>query len=745
MRKLMWFAIGFGASCALGAYVYGSWIIAAMVCLVILAVAALVLTKFCKKLRIAAAITLGLAVGMAWFSLYDAFYLQPVRQLDAQSNNLEIVVSDYSFPSSYGSAVDGTVELSGKTYQLRAYLREFSQLSPGETISGEFSLRITTVGGVKDVTFHQGKGIFLLAYQRSSEIEVTDGTPGLLHQPSIWRSKLIEIINSSLPADAAAFARALLLGDKTGIDYETSTAFKVSGISHIIAVSGLHISILFGVLYLLTLRNRYLTALIGVPVVFLFAAVAGFTPSVVRAAIMHSLMMIALMFDKEYDGLTGLSFAGIVLLAVNPLVITSVSFQLSFGCMAGILLFSVRIRSYLMAEHRLGRWNNFLNRWISSSASVTLSAMVFTTPLAAVYFGTVSLIGILMNLLTLWVVTIVFYALMAVCIAGLFSAGVASFIGGVVAWPIRYILLMAKTLSQVPLSAVYTKSVYIVIWLVFCYVLLAIHLILRKKRAVLFTSLAAIGLCLAVTISWLEPMMSTCNVTVLDVGQGQSVIVQYGTKTFLVDCGGDYDEDAADITAETLLSRGISRLDGIIVTHYDADHAGGIDELLTRIDTDLLLMPDVTDENKVGKLLEDMAKDAALYVSDDMQITFDGGKITVFAPLSYESSNESSISVLFEGENCAIMVMGDKPASGEKVLLSRYDLPKLDVLVVGHHGSKSSTCEEFLGVTQPEYAIISVGEDNRYGHPNDDVLRRLEAANCKVYRTDLHGTIQFRR
>jgi competence protein ComEC len=147
-------------------------------------------------------------------------------------------------------------------------------------------------------------------------------------------------VESAFPADTAAFAKALLLGDSSGLNYELDTAFKLSGIRHIIAVSGLHVSILFSLMYILAGKRKVLTALLGIPVLFLFAAVAGFSPSIVRACVMQVLMIVAMLLDKEYDPPTALSFAVLLMLAVNPSAVTSVSLQLSVGCMMGIFMFS---------------------------------------------------------------------------------------------------------------------------------------------------------------------------------------------------------------------------------------------------------------------------------------------------------------------------------------------------------------------------------------------------------------------
>jgi competence protein ComEC len=248
-----------------------------------------------------------------------------------------------------------------------------------------------------------------------------------------------------------------------------------------------------------------------------------------------------------------------------------------------------------------------------------------------------------------------------------------------------------------------------------------------------------------VTVSWVEPLLDRCRVTALDVGQGQAILLQSGGKTFLVDCGGDYSEDSADITADALLSQGIGRLDGIILTHYDEDHSGGLTYLLERIETDLLLLPYIEDEQKVGSALAQQAGERACFVSEDLEITYDSAKISVFAPLIFDSDNESCISILFQTENCDILITGDMGRELELRLMEKHPLPELELLIAGHHGSRHSTCKELLAATTPECVFISVGADNAYGHPHQEVLDRLEAYDCRVYRTDQNGTIIFRR
>lgn len=740
----MWFTIGFGAACAFGAYCYVSWLLPAALLFALLAVLFLVITHWNKLFRISCAVCLGIAVGLTCFYFYDDTVLKSARAVDGKTEWVTIEVSDYSYRTDYGSAFDGMVTIDGRTFHVCVYLNTFERLEPGHRVRGSFCFHMT-FGHEEDSLNEAGTGNFLFAIQDGVCTPQKYWRPALIHYPAIWRHQLKTVINKSFPEDVEGFARALLLGDRSGIDYETNTAMKISGISHVIAVSGLHVSILFGLIYLISGRRRIMTALIGIPAVILFVAIAGFTPSITRAGIMQIVMMLAMLLEKEYDPPTALSFAALIMTIANPVVIASVSFQLSVGCMAGIFLFGEQIRSWLMASSRFGCRKGKLTNWLSSSIAVTLSAMTFTTPLTAIYFGTVSLIGIVTNLITLWVITFTFYGIMLICAIGFVSLVPAKALAGVLAWAIRYVLAAAAVMSSVPLAAVYTKSIYIVLWLEFAYVLLSVYLFIRKKPAVLFMGLLICGFCGAVALSWVEPLLGECRVTVLDVGQGQAILLQSEGKTFLVDCGGSYSESAADTAAETLLSQGIRKLDGIILTHYDADHSGGIPYLLTRIGTENLFLPYAEDPYAVAQTLRSKTDGAVFTVKEDMLLSYGSVKITIFAPVSFNSGNESSMCVLFQTENCDILITGDRSVKTEQMLLSRRDLPQLEVLVVGHHGSKTSTCEQLLEETRPEYAFISVGEKNPYGHPAQEILDRLLEYGCIICRTDENGTIIFRR
>ena len=736
MRRIVYLALGFAAACGLNLYADG-WFpkllgFGAILCLSILA------EKKPGALTRCLSAALGIAVGLGWFSMYTARHLNPITPLDGEVVDCVVEAMDYSRATEYGSAVDGTVKLADRSYRVTAYLKQTERITPGDLIAGSFRLRITTEAGEDPSSYYQGKGIFLLAYQKG-EIQLSEGEPFFRHIPAILRHHIQNVLEKYIPLDCVAFAKALLLGDTSELTYQTDTALKVSGIRHVVAVSGLHISILFAILSAITFRKRFLTAVVGIPLLFLFAGVAGFTPSVTRACIMSGLMLTAQLMNREYDGPAALAFAVIAMLAVNPYCISSVSFQLSVASVAGIFLFSPGIREKLISKikDRKGKQYSLLRK-LAAGIAVTLGAQVLTIPLCACYFGMVSLIGAVTNLLVLWAVSLTFCLLAAVCVLALIWGPLAGLVGAVAGIFIRYVLLSAKIMAAFPLAAVYTVSPYIIIWLVFVYLLLLIYL-LSRKMAVSFVCCAVLSLCLALIASWWEPSASDVRFSMLDVGQGQCLLLQSKGRIYMVDCGGDSDARSADAAAEMLLSQGYSHIDGLILTHTDRDHAGGAENFLSRIRTDLLILPEPAESMAVPEQTQ------VVIASQDLQITDANTTISVFAPVFHGEDNEMSLCVLFDTEKCDILITGDRNAFGERSLLRHADIPDVDILVAGHHGSRYSTCEELLSVARPEIVCISAGEDNPYGHPAPEVLERLSDFGCTVYRTDRQGTITIRR
>lgn len=739
MRKLMIFTLGFGLSCGLCAYMLPTeWIIRIAMFTALLSGMLLFLDRDLNGLKYVALVFVGCTLGFLWYSGFRYHVLDPAQYLDGQTLTATVRTTDYSEETAYGVTAEGTLQLGDRNFTVQLYLNSREPLAPAMEITGPF--RIAFTAPQEDPDFrHTGNGIFLLAYQQDDVTIRPAEETRWQDRIAVLRRNIRLAIQEVFPEDVYPFAQALLLGDTSSLDYQTDTDFKISGIRHVVAVSGLHVSILMALLGAVTFRRKLLMIPLGLTGLVLFAALAGFTPSVVRACIMSALLLLSLLFNREYDGATALSFASLMLLLQNPLVITSVSFQLSVASVAGIFLFSEKISSWILRglePDKMGKRLGKLTKGFALSISVTLGATVMTAPLCAWYFGVVSLVSVITNLLVLWIISGIFYGIMALCLLYFLWPAAAAALSGIVVWPVRYVLAVAGFMADVPLAAVYTDSVYIVFWLIFVYILLIVFYIGRAANKVQLICCTMLGLCLALMASWLEIPSKRTDLTLLDVGQGQCILLQSGGKTYMVDCGGTTDTYAADCASGYLLSRGIRRLDGIILTHMDEDHAGAVEELLTRVDTELLILPPVYSE---------LSGETTVYAAEDLLLQSGGTSITVFSAPYPGTDNEKSLCVLFETENCVILITGDRDGFGERMLLRNAGLPEVDILIAGHHGSKSSTCEELLSALQPEIVCISAGRNNPFGHPAPALLERLDRYGCTVYRTDQQGTITIRR
>ena len=473
---------------------------------------------------------------------------------------------------------------------------------------------------------------------------------------------------------------------------------------------------------------------------------------------MICMLQLAPLLGRERDDPTALFFALAVLLAANPYSAAHVGLQLSFAAVAGLQLAAQPIQSGILRCFRLDRparlaplrWLLALPRGGVGVLSATLAASVFTVPLVAVHFQSFVLIAPLANLLALWAVSVLFTGGLCTGVLGIFAPGAASAAGDVLAVLARYFYWVVEEMAGIPFAAVRLDSVYHALWLGYLCVLVGAALIVPgRKRPWIPVGLGSAGLALAVFLSGLAFQSGVMTTAVLDVGQGQSVLLQSGEYLVLVDCGGDRSENAGDIAADYIQSLGHTQLDLLVVSHYHADHANGIGRLLKRMDVTALALPDVEQDDPLRREILQLAQEREVPVHFIREDTlFSGGgeeNFTVYAPMTDgEDTNEIGLTVLASAGEFDVLITGDMGEQTELELLSSKELPDLEILVVGHHGSRYSTSRQLLAALKPETAVISVGGSNTYGHPAQETLERLERAGCGVYRTDKQGTVVIR-
>ena len=743
MRRLAWFAGAFSLGIFLAQYLLaaawllpGAWAFLALAVVLRLTVAG----NGGRRLLLGG---VGIALALGWNWLWLRQVQAPMALLADREAQLTMTLQDYAVPTAYGAKV--TVRAEGLPGKLVYYGGEdLLEHRPGETVTDIVALRSAQRIRDDDVTVFTSKGVFLLAYQRGAP----SYGPGSSDSPRWWPARMGramgERIGQLAPGDQGAFLTAILTGDKTGLSRQGASDLSEAGLYHILAVSGMHCGFLLALVTLLTGRHRRrLTALCAIPLLLFYALLTGASPSVLRACVMLSLLAAAPLFRRESDGPTSLAAALFLILLTNPFAAASISLQLSFGAVAGLLWLTPRLYRLLLGGKQHGRGYRFT----ASSFSATMGALVFTTPLSALYFGTLVLISPLSNLCCLWAAS------------GAFLLGLPAVLGSMVLPPLgavlaviprvlsAYILAAAHLLAKLPYHALYFVNPYLKYWLLFAYGLYFAAWAGKggRRKYALAAGLTAVSLAVTVRLG-ADRFSGELEVLTLDVGQGQSILLSGGEGAALVDCGSAnswYDPGA--IAADYLLTLGHRRLDYLILTHFDADHINGVETLLSRLEVENLLVPAEAEDQMARRQILDLAAARGVRVrtpeTGPERFSLGGAAVSVFPPAGEGADNERGLSVLAEAGE-ALLITGDMSAATEEALLAAWDLPDLTYLAAGHHGSKYSTGEALLQTLTPETVFISAGGSS-YGHPAEETLRRLAEQGCTVYRTDLHGTVRL--
>lgn len=755
MRKLCWWAVP--CSFAIFAAVYllpeAAFLPAGGLC-VLSALAAAFLLRGRPRQKAALA-ALGLAAGLLWTGCYALLFRAPAHALaDKPPAVYALTVTGFPTGTSRGAVFSARLHLEGAwDPKVQVYAdSDALALRPGDVISLSLSPARSDFSRGGSTDYYQSKGVYLLGYAQ-------DGFT-LLRRPEIpplttWPQYAAKALKSSLlrsvPEDVSGTLTALITGDKSLLPTGMYAAFRRAGLAHVVAVSGLHISFLAGLMALFLGRQRKLVTALTLVVVFFFAALAGNSPSALRAAFMSGVVSLAPLVGREDDKPTTLSAVLVLLLLQCPYAAASVSLQLSFAAMAGICLISQPLNEHW--KERIPEWDKPLGKLArrglfvcSATLSVTLGALLFTMPLTALHFHSISLMGPLSNLLTLWAASDAFIGGLFTALMGLICPGAAAFMGWLTAWPVRWMVLVARSISRLPLAALCLQSEYMLLWFFTAYAIILLWAAAAPRiRPIVPVSALLACLFPALLVSAWPAISGTLTITALDVGQGASTLFCSKGRSVLVDCGGNGADDPGDAAADRLQALGTSRLDALILTHFHADHAGGVPELLERLDVATLIAPELAEDDPYREELLSLAARHGCEVkllAEDTAFQFGGASFTLYAPMGGGGANEEGLSVLCTAGSFDALITGDMNSVVERRLVKYHSLPDIELLFVGHHGSRSSTSEELLLATAPETAVISCGY-NTYGHPAPETLERLGAAGCGIYRTDLMGSVTF--
>ncbi len=690
-----------------------------------------------------------LCAALLYHGFHQAVFITPALQNCGETTAFSATVVDWAEATDYGAEV--TVKLDGKPSVKAVYYGDSDLLDtvPGNRISGMARWQNAARIHDTEITFFTAKNIYVLLYDKG-DCHIEDGEAGTLrYLPQRVNRAFREKIRDIWPDErVSGLLTAMLVGEKDGISDGDYTAMKEVGLAHLFAVSGLHCAFLVSlVLLFIPAIHRRLGAAITIGVLLFYMCMVGLTPSVVRACIMQIFLLTAPLFKRDSDGLTAISTALALILLGNPNAAASVSLQLSFAATLGMILFAPKIYAVIRidSKHKLLRW---LYAFIAGSIAVTLAAMILTTPLVAYYFNTLALITPVSSLLIVPAAGWSFMAAFVTTIVGFLSLPAAQILALAATVLMRYVLWMTELLLQVPYHAVSFSNRYLRWWLAFTYAALGLCYATKEPRRK-YGMAAALSALLFLLCGWysgLDRDYGAGNLLALDVGQGESVAFYDDTAAVLVDCGSSNRiVQAGSVAADELSALGIRKLDGVVVTHYHADHTNGLLTLLTRVKTNRLYLPDIEDEFGVREKIENFARKKGIpvtYVTDVTVADIGSFRLTIYPPLGEGDMNEQGLSVLGSSGDFDALITGDMSSQTEQALVSTYPVPDIEVLLVSHHGSRNASNPAFLQTITPETAIISVGE-NSYGHPARDTLLRLNAVGAKIYRTDESGHIRL--
>lgn len=695
----------------------------------------------------------GIAFGSCYTTVYDLLFVEPARQYVDTEQTMTVTLAGYPQKHTFGAKAVALWDV-GVAAPLKVQLYGDEVLlscAPGDQITTEAQVRSAETVRGERITSFTSKGISLLVYGRGDmTVETADSAP-LRYLPLYFSHVLQEKIAALYEGEEQILMTALLTGAREEFGDTMYSLLSETGITHVTAVSGMHCVFLFAMVRMLV-SSRRRAALISLPILFFFMLMVGAVPSVMRACFMLTLLSLAPLVHRENDSITSMGTALLIILLGNPGAAASISLQLSFLSVAGMLLFSDQIYQFLTRRFiREGKPHTF-RRLLFSALAATFGASVFTIPLSAYYFGCVSLVSPLTNLLCLWAVSFAFYGGLLSVAAGFVFMPIAQIIAILPAAALEYFMAVVRFLARLPYHALYTNNPYLVWWLVYFYAMIAVLVVSKNKRRRTNWAVgiaAAATLCLVVALPMLSNGRAQMTASVLNVGQGESVLISAGEETALVDCGSSNSWiNAGTVAANEINTMGRTELTYLILTHYHNDHANGLETLFSRLRVRHLILPELSGAENQSLLSEILA----LAEKNGTEVTFLQGEETVrmgqvwfqiFPPLGRGSNNEEGLSLLCSCGDFDMLVTGDMDKETEQKLLDHAAFENVEVLVVGHHGSKYSSGSAFLEALQPEAAVIPVG-DNSYGHPAPETLARLEDVGAQVWRTDQRGTISIR-
>lgn len=645
-------------------------------------------------------------------------------------------------------------------------------LSYGDIINlkGKIELpsEVRNYGGFNQKLYYKTKGIYGTIYaskiQKIGQEKCDIGKLGYLIRESISTK-----IRKILPKENADILLAILIGDKEQLPDRTIEEFQNSSLIHILCVSGSHVSFLILAIQKIlkkTGRNKkYLLSLFAIIVLII---ITGFSASVARACIMGGIMVLSKLLFRKSDTINAIFISLLLLLIYNPFLLFDTGLLLSYGGTIGIIIFDK------LLEERIPKNCGKLKCYILKTVFVSYSAQIILIPIIAYLFQSFHPTFFISNLLATPIFEAILYLGCFVLILSFIFEPLFIPLAGILNILLSLFTKLAEISSEIPFahikvikpSIIIVIAYYAVVFIVrYSYIIYQKEIIIRyterkyKEKLIYLKNKISLkkilGCILAIILVFqsIKLLPAKFNIYFIDVGQGDCTLIRTRShKTIMIDSGGTEDIEKYDVGKQVLvpylLARGIKKLDYILISHFHADHCNGFLSIMEELKVGSLLMTKQDEPCEEAKKILELAqkkKIKIVYLKQGQIVSLDKHtKLEIlYIGKDTENLNNNSIIARLKYNSFSMLFTGDAEEKQEQAFLKQYGKQNMqvDVLKVGHHGSTTSSSEAFINKIKPKIALIGVGENNNFGHPNKEVIERLENLGSKIYRTDQMGEI----
>lgn len=528
------------------------------------------------------------------------------------------------------------------------------------------------------------------------------------------------VVKRIMSYDISDYLYTLIVGDKSLMDEDTFDKFRLNGVTHLFAISGMHIGLFSGILIKILQKLKLgekKSYIVTIIFIWVYAFLTGFSPSVKRACLLFSILSISKCLELDIKALYVLFLTGFILIFLDYKIIMDIGFIYSFTITFGLMYSG----DYLKKHKVIG---------------TSLVATLYSIPITILNFYKINLLGLFNNLLFVPLVASIVYPLSLLTFVFRFLEPVAK----ISIYVLEFLNDMLSSVTLLNIVVPKAGTLFVIVY----YLMLLIFFKNKPTRTTIFLLLLVLASKLTIYLD------ISYHVEVLDVGQGDSILIRapHAKDVILIDTGGvvsytnkNSSYHVAENTITYLNSLGINEIDTFILSHGDFDHMGDAKYIIDNIKVKKIIFNNDDYNELEQELIKILDKKKIKYYRGFNELNINEYKLQFLNTKIYDNENDNSNVIYFNCNNYKFLFMGDAGVMREKDILDMYDLEDIDFLKVGHHGSDTSSSSKFIGSIKPKYSLISVGKNNRYGHPKESVLDVL--SKTKIYRTDLDGSIEI--